>query len=381
MDTLRVLLVAVLMTFFFSPALANEAATAEKADQPPVLNGAVWELSPDTLARYTDEDLEAQVKDMHDLGMRVLIIRYIADPARDDGQEDYVAYISSSVFPTHPAFKDRKPFSAIFRAAVQHDMRVYLGGLPFKQPIEQDYEANIDQWSSPRAIQYRQEFIERYAGYRSFAGYYVPNTPDPSVLIANRCDPDCLLTATADVVNAVKSANPGLDIVMPIGLYQRPNGKGGYLYTSAQDLKLFWRPWVQQLSGVDTWMVIDGLGSRLSTLDHTAMAQRWARDLAHEFDKSYWTVVETQQMKNNSDGQAPGKPFSLGALVRSLSIATRFADQTIASDYLNAMGQQSPNPVAVRLHGAYTKYFHAFTNVQDVQQHTETTSAASVPTE
>jgi len=360
MNTLRACLTALLIAVCLNPLSASETASDAQGQRPPVFDGGVWALDVGTLKQYTDQDLQAQVKQMHDMGMRTLIIRSIAEHDPGQGQGDYLAYISNTVFPIHPAFEGRKPYSVIFRAADKHNMRVYLGGLPISQPIEQDYQANIDQWSSPRAIRYRQEIIERYANYRSFAGYYIPNTPDPSVLIANRCDPDRLLTATADVVNAVESASPGLETVMPIGLYLRPTGKGGYLYASTQDLDIFWRPWVRQLAGVDTWMVIDGIGTRQSSLDHTAMAQRWARDLAHEFGKAYWTGVQSARTFSDEQGQQHRQPFSPGELVRSLSTATRFADQTVALDYLGTLSRRSPGSSSARLHEAYINYIDTF---------------------
>ncbi len=358
MRLIRPILTVILLALFLTAPLAADASTPD-ALHPPVLDGGFWQLGPGILEHFSDKDLEAEIQDMHDLGMRILIIQYTVQPNWEDGQDDYVAYINNTVYPVHPAFKDRNPFSSIFRAADRLKMRVYLGGMLLKQPIEDDYEANVARWSSDRALRFRKEVVARFAGYQSFAGYYIPNEPNPFKLIAKRCDPDLLLSATAEVVDAVKSVKPGLDVVMPIGLYLRPNGRDGYLFTTRKDLDLFWRPWVKRLDKVDTWMVIDGLGTRLSELDHTAMAQRWARDLAHEHGKAYWTDVENARMYTDDAGRYHSQPFALGDLVRSLSIATRFADQTVTFDYIHYMSRQSSKPEAVRLHQAYRKYVEA----------------------
>jgi uncharacterized protein DUF4434 len=327
---------------------------------PPVLDGGFWQLGPGILEHYSDEDLQAEIEDMHGLGMKVLIIQYAVEPNWKPGQDDYVAYISNTVYPVHPAFKGRNPFGMIFRTADRLGMRVYLGGMLLKQPFEEDYENNVARWSSDEALRYRKELVARFAGYQSFAGYYIPNEPNPYVLVAKRCDPDLLLAATAKVVEAVKSVKPDLEVVMPIGLYLRPTGRGSYLHASRQDLDLFWRPWIERLDQVDTWMVIDGLGTRLSDLDHTAMAQRWARDIAHEFGKAYWTDVENARMYTDAQGRYHSEPFEFGDLVRSMSVASRFADEAITFDYIHFMSQRSSKPEAVRLYEAYQKYVRAF---------------------
>lgn len=334
----------------------------------PLLDGGFWQLGPDILKQYSDDDLAQEVKDMHRLGMHVLIIQYAVEPNWADSQEDSVSYISNTVYPVHPAFKNRKAFSTIFRAADQYGMHVYLGGMQLKHPIEDDYENNVARWSSDRALKFRKQLIERYAGYQSFKGFYIPNEPNPYTLIAKRCDPDLLIQATAKVAQAVKAVKTDLNVVMPIGLYLRPTGRGDYIHASRQDLDLFWRPWVEQLEHVDTWMVIDGLGTRLSDLDHTAMAQHWARDLAHEFEKTYWTDVENAHMYTDAQGRYHGEPLPLADLIRSMSVASRFADQTITFDYLHYMSQRSSNPQAVRLHQAYQKYIQAFDDVAEKQQ-------------
>lgn len=359
MGTIRPFLAIILLAPLLATSLVADTATTGD-DHPPVLDGGFWQLGPGILEHFSDEDLEAEIKDMHDLGMRILIIQYMVEPNWEAGQKDYVAYIRNTVYPMHPAFKDRNPFGAIFRAADRNNMRVYLGGMLLKQPIEQDYEANVARWSSKRAIRFRKEIVTRYAGYQSFAGYYIPNEPNPFLMIAKRCDPDVLLTATGKVVDAVKSVKPDLDVVMPIGLYLRPTGKGSHLYTTRHDLDLFWRLWVESLTSVDTWMVIDGIGTGMSDLDHTAMAQSWARDLAHEYGKSYWTDVENARMYTDTEGLYHSQPLSLGDLVRSISVASRFADQTVTFDYIHYMSRRSNRPEAVRLFEGYSQYVRAF---------------------
>ncbi len=368
MGSIRPFLVSMLLVPLLACSVLAESDTSQATLRQPLLDGGFWQLGPGILEHYSDSDLEDEVKDMHDLGMRILIVQYAVEPNWEAEQEDYVAYIRNAVYPLHPAFKDRNPFGAIFRAADRHDMQVYLGGMLLKQPLEENYEAKVDRWASERAIRFRKEIIARYAGYQSFKGYYIPNEPNPYVLVAKRCDPDLLLAATAKVAEAVKSVKPDLEVVMPIGLYLRPTGRGGYLHASRQDLDLFWRPWVEQLEQVDTWMVIDGLGTRLSDLDHTAIAQRWAHDLAHEFGKAYWTDVENARMYTDDQGRYHSEPFEFGELVRSMAVASRFADRTVTFDYIHYMSQRSSRPEAVRLNRAYQKYVRAFEEKEPQQR-------------
>lgn len=360
MNNCRPLVLSLLLVSLLACSVFAESGSPQTGIRPPVLDGGFWQLGPGILAQYSDEDLQAELKDMHGLGMDILVIQYAVEPNWEPGQEDYVAYLPNTVYPVHPAFKSRKPFSAIFRTADQLGMRVYVGGMLLKHPIEDDYENNINRWSSKKALRFRKELIARFAGYQSFAGYYIPNEPNPYTLIAKRCDPDLLIQATAKVAEAVKSVKPDLEVVMPIGLYLRPTGRGGFILASEKDLQMFWQPWIERLEQVDTWMVIDGLGTGLSNLDHTAMAQRWARSLAHMFGKAYWTDVENAHMYTDLGGRYHSEPFELAELVCSMSVASRFADQAVTFDYIHYMSRRSTKPAAVQLHRAYQKYIRAF---------------------
>lgn len=356
MDWPRVNIVFWLVLVLVLPVATRADEPAGLSTPPPQLTGGYLQLSPGILQHYSDADLEAEVSDMHGLGMRSILIHYATEPNWAPGQTDYVAYTENRVYPVHPAMKDRDPFAAVFRAANRHGMRVYLGGMLLRLPFEEDYAANVARWSSPKALRFRKELIHRFGRYDSFAGYYVPNEPDFYSLIAMGCDPAVLLDATEKVVDAIKSAKPGLAVVMPIGLYLKPDGKGGHVLTTRDDLDAFWRPWVDRLDKVDAWMVIDGLGTELSVPEHTAMAQNWARALTSEYGKAAWTVVENARMYTDDKGRYHGEPFMLDKLLRSLSIAAPLAEETITFDYLHYMSRRSHKPEAVRLFEAYRAY-------------------------
>ena len=370
------LYVLICLLAFASPRVVA-APTLSDAGHAPVLDGGFWQFGPDTLERYSDDDLVAEVRRMHDLGMRVLIIQSTVTDTHDANGDRRFGMIWNTVYPVHPAYEGRNPLRAIFAACDQMNMRVYLGGLPFGRPEESTYADMIEQWSSDQALRYREQVIKRYAGYTSFEGFYIPIRPNPYQLVSNRCDPALLLDAVDKVTQAVKSTKTDLHVLMPIGMYLRPIGDGKYLRSKRQELNHFWRPWVERLEQVDTWMIIDGLGDKSSDLDHTAMAQRWARDLAHTYNKTCWTAVQTTNQsimgKRNNDGQ----PLAFTDLARSLAVASRFADQILAMDYLDSLSPVADRSEAAQRHGAYTRYLQAFNQEQGAPVKTVSASTTS----
>ncbi|MDK2973386.1 MAG: hypothetical protein PWP23_3141, partial [Candidatus Sumerlaeota bacterium] len=106
----------------------------------------------------------------------------------------------------------------------------------------------------------------------------------------------------------------------------------------------------RELDAVDAWMVIDGVGTRLSTLEHTAMAQAWIAELAREHGKAFWVDVENAHMAGNQG------PMTMEEFGPSLAVAARQGSQLITFDYAHYMSLNSPDPRAVQLHNDYAKY-------------------------
>ena len=323
-------------------------------DHDAVLDGGFWQLGPGILGQFSDEELAREVSYMNDLGMDIIMIQYSVMPIWQKGQEDYIAYVPNSVYPLHPAFQNRAPFESVLDAADKEDMQVYIGGMLIRKPFKENYREYVSNWCSIKALKFRLELIERFSAHPSFRGFYCPNEPNPAKLAQNGLDPEVLLRATKRVTSFLKSLKPDLEIVKAIGLYLEPDGKGGHEYASREYLDDFWRPFVSGLEDVDVWMVIDGVGTGLSNIKHTAMSQEWAMNLAHEYGKEYWTDVENARM-GYVNGKYSAEPFPMSKLEKSLEVASRFAKRMVTFDYLHYMSRQSQKEKARALHRDYSR--------------------------
>lgn len=91
--------------------------------------------------------------------------------------------------------------------------------------------------------------------------------------------------STQKVAAFVKSLKPALEVIHSIALYPEWSS-GTPSAPSPAFLDEFWRPWVNDISGIDVWMIIDGIGTSLSTHGYTAKAQRWGRELGRNMEKN-----------------------------------------------------------------------------------------------
>lgn len=316
----------------------------------PTLDGGFFQMGPAIAGQFSDEQLGVEVGNLKAAGMDIIIIQYATAPIWSEGQEDYISYVGNSVYPVHEAFQGRAAYEAIFAAAAEHGVHVYLGGLLIEPPRNEELERKLALWTSPRAFAFRTELIEKFNQYESFAGWYLPNEPNFERFEKAGVDPAPMLEATRSVSQFLKETKPDLEIIHSIGLYLMPNESGGHQLTTPARLDGFWRPWVSSLENVDVWMVIDGVGTKLSNLEHTATMQSWARALAREYGKAYWTDVENAHMG------AESYPFTIEELKQSLAVADQYAEKMVTFDYIHYMSKQSPKEKARQLYADYMEY-------------------------
>jgi hypothetical protein len=322
-------------------------------EHPPLLDGGIWQIGPPLIAAFTDESLEQEVGVFRKLGMDIILVQYSASQY-DEERGTYLAYVPNDTLPLQEEFKGRDPIGAILRGADTNGVKVILGGLLMPVTGQANYRRDLDIWTSPTVMQYRKQVLERYAGHKSLAGYYVPNEPNPDNLLSHGLDPQLMIDATAKVIDTVKGARPDLLIVKSIGLYMEPvraEGKTTHRFASIEYLDRFWRPWVSSLSKVDVWMVIDGVGTRLSNLEHTDRAQAWCKRLAGEFGKQFWVDVECAFMDDRHN-----YPFKMEELEPSLRVAAKHGAKLITFDYAHYMSRHPQKEAARRLHRDYGEY-------------------------
>lgn len=322
----------------------------------PILDGGFWQMDAGLLSRFTDEQFEAEVGHMRRLGMDIIIIQYSNRPYWAPGQEDQVVYFPNSVFEVEPAYQGRETFDALFRAAEREGVKIYLGGLLIEPPREVNYAEKLANWTSEEAYQFRREAVEHFSQYSSFAGYYIPNEPNFGRMRAGGADPALLLDATIEVSNFLRDLKPDMTIIHSIGLYLETREDGSVALASREYLDEQWRPWFAALDSVDVWMIIDGVGTQLSNLEHTDMAQEWARGLCLEFGKSYWTDVENAHMGHDANGNYVASSFTMEELAASLEVAAKHAEKIVTFDYVHYMSRQSHKIDARRLHRDYEEY-------------------------
>jgi len=338
-------------------ALVLYAFTLVADDQPmkrrPVLDGGFWQVGPGLCRTFTDQMLAAEVGNFKAQGMDLLMVQY-STAQYDHDAETYYAYVDTDIFPMHPELVGRDPIGSILAAADKHGVRVVLGGMLMPMPRTVNYEQNIAIWTSEKAMNYRRTILKKFAHHPSLWGWYTPNEPNPALLYSSGCDPQKMIDATKQVIALVKETNPKLKTVKSIGLYREPkevDGSTVYALVSREYLDSFWRPWVSQLTNVDAWMVIDGVGTELSNLTHTDMAQEWAASLCKEFGKEMWSDVECAHMGASS------YPFTIEELIPSLRVAANHADVIVTFDYAHYMSKLSTKEAARKLWQDYAEYY------------------------
>src|SRR5690606_34021720 len=99
-------------------------------------------------------------------------------------------------------------------------------------------------------------------------------------------------------------------------------------------------------------MMIDGVGTGLSSLRHTAKVQEWGREIVYGAGKEFWVDVENAFM-NNSRGY---RAFTIEQLTASLEVAAQTADKIVLFEHLNYMSPNSSSEAARKLHSDYRRY-------------------------
>ncbi len=324
----------------------------------PLLAGGFWQMGDWVLQNWTDKGLENEVKSMKEVGMSYIIVQYGAD--WDGTKKEFISLYSNSVYKVLPSFtqKGRDPIGAMMKAGEKYGVKIILGDALVPNQWDGPPNRNLADWSSPKMMQWRQSVIKKYSKYSSFYGWYIPNEPNPQDFIKNKIDPQSFIHATEEVAITVKKANPKLIVIHTVGLYVEPVVKSGKTFIgppSIPYLDKFWEPWVKDCHHVDIWMIIDGVGTYLSNLEHTDKAQQWCRKLANKYQKTYWTDVENAVMG------AQSYPFTMDQLEKSLIVGAKHTDTLVTFDYIHYMSKTSPKPEARKLYQDYWKYYHSMT--------------------
>lgn len=335
--------------------LALVTTSLAASTQPPLATGAFWQLGAARLAQpqWTDEQLAAEVAAVKQAGMDTIIIHYSAH--WNAAAQKYETFVPGSSFPLFPGLQNRHPLRAIFQAAEKQQVKVILGD--FLVPTDLRYtEAKraFEIWTSPAAQTFRRELMAQFKDSPSFGGYYLANEPN-QYRIQNEADRLLWIESTQKVARFIKAQKPGLKLIHSIGLYAQwhPDAAGELKPSppSREYLDQFWRPWVQQISEIDVWMLIDGIGTSMSTLKHTDMAQQWGKELTREAGKEYWVDVENAVM--NSRGYYA---FSMETLAASLQVAAKHADKIVLFEHLNYMSPNSSKEASKTLYRDYLEY-------------------------
>lgn len=313
----------------------------------PLASGTFWQIGSERLHRWSDAELAAEVRVLKEMGIEFLIIHYTAYWSQVSNSYDTV--VPDMPFRAYDFLTNRNPLDAIFRAAEIEGVQVIIGDflVPPNIRYERPEEA-LGHWLSGEAMDFRRAIITRYKDSPSFYGYYIANEPNPYNITSPAYE-SLWRQSTKEVVTFVKSLKPELQIIHSIGLY--PEWINGMPYAPSDAyLDRFWRPWVEEIDEIDTWMLIDGVGTSLSSHAHTAKAQKWAQKIAHEYNKEYWVDVENAKMTNEF------VPFHIAQLKRSLEIAAQTADKIVLFEHLSYMSPNSEQEAAVKLYTDYLDY-------------------------
>jgi|GEM_PF-2548175 len=340
-------LLCYLMLFFSTQVFA--------ADTLPMATGTFWQLGAARLGQpqWTDAGLAAEVAAVKQAGMDTIIIHYNAHWNAAAGK--YETFVLGSSFPLFAGLEGRNPLRAIFRAAEKEGVKVIIGD--FLVPTDLRYtEAKkaLEIWTSPAAQTFRRQLIEEFKDCPSFSAYYLANEPN-QYRITSEADRKLWLSSTRKVARFIKELKPDLKLIHSIGLYAQwhPDANGVLKPSppSREYLDSFWRPWVQQIPEIDIWVLIDGIGTSMSVLKHTDMAQQWGKELVREAGRKYWVDVENAVM--NSRGY---HAFSMATLADSLQVAAKHADKIVLFEHLNYMSANSSKDASKQLYRDYLEY-------------------------
>ena len=318
----------------------------------PILDGAFWQLGSWLFKDWSDQKFADEVKAMKEAGMDIIIIHHGA--WWDNDKRDYQTFLKSSVFREDSLLENRDPMESILQAADKYGMKVILGDFLAPDCWQENPSQWMKVWTTGKSEQFRKEYITRYSKHPSFYGVYITNEPSPTDVDKTNTR-ELWINSTRTVAQTIKRYNPNLKVIHSVGLYaewqKNKEGKLVPMPPSRQYLDKFWRPWITGIAEIDTWMVIDGVGTYLSDIKHTDMAQAWCQDVAKSAKKEYWTDVENAVM-----GNIGYFPFTMDQLEDSLQVAARHADKIVTFEYIHYMAKSSPKPEARKLYTDYQKY-------------------------
>lgn len=313
--------------------------------------GTFWQLGQTRLNNWSDQQLADEVAEVKRAGMDTILIHYSA--MWESPVKSYRTFAPNDSFATFHEFTHRDPLRAIFRAAERHNVKIILGDflIPPDLRYEQPEEA-IAIWLSPKALAFRRHLINKFADSPSFVGYYISNEPNPYKV--QKAGPQWV-EATRTLARFIREQKSDLKIIHSIGLYAEWHAESqGKRHPSAPSpayLDQFWRPWIEGIPEIDIWMMIDGIGTSLSYLEHADKAQAWGRTIAHEAGKTFWVDVENAVM-----GAKGYHAFPMKRLQESLEVAAKYADKIVLFEHLSYMSPNSRKPAAQQLYREYLQY-------------------------
>lgn len=313
----------------------------------PIATGTFWQLPPERMSAWSDKKLAQELVYLKNAGLDVLVIHHSA--FWDVAKQHYQTYIPNEDFAMFSDMDGRDPLDAIFTKAESLGIKIVL--CDFLLPSDLRYERPqkaFDYWLSAEAMNFRRTIINRYKDSPSFYGYYIPNEFNPDKIKSQEHKELCI-NSTKELASFVKNLLPRLKIIHPIGLYLV--SKNGGLSTPTESyLEDFWSPWINGINQIDTWLMIDGIGTTLSNLKYTDMAQAWGKQIAHYTNKEFWVEVENAVMTSTQY-----YPFTIDKLKKSLDIAVKHADKIVLFEHLTYMSPNT-NAASKKLYDDYIIY-------------------------
>jgi hypothetical protein len=333
------------------PAVGEFEVYAEEPPAPdlrraPLLDGAFWQFQHARWAeRWDDEALAAEVDRAHEIGLDTLMLYTLT--GRDG---DFATVVPDAPLRQIPAWEGRDPLEVILSRADALGMTVYLGDAqPTGYSEPGGAPAEVAE-STERLNAYRRELLERYGEHPSLVGYYLNFELCPANFGNDPAGPARQMQQLARFITDLR---PDLQLVMPLGLYRwREEPDGAWARVSREQLRTFWRPFIESVPDVDVVMVIDGVGTGLSTLHHTDMAQQTVRAICDDLGKTMWSDVECAVMGRGVGFHA----FPIERLIPSIEVAAKHAERIVTFDYPNYLSPTNGREASAALYEDYAEY-------------------------
>ncbi|MBL7039872.1 MAG: DUF4434 domain-containing protein [Pirellulaceae bacterium] len=313
--------------------------------RPPVLDGAFWAFHYEGWASHyeTDDALAAEVDAAHAIGLDTIILYAVTGR---NGR--YSTAVPKTVVSQSPWWRGRDPIEAILSRADALGMHVYISdttpnGYMHKQPTP---EAEAE---STRLLgRYRRQVLDRYADHASLVGYYMNFECLPDDYANDATLPAAQAEALAIYI---KGMNPNLKVIQPVGLYRwRDTKEAPWRHVTPAELSSFWKPFIAAAQHIDVFMVIDGIGTGLSPLNHTDVNQASIRNLCDQHDKEMWTDVECAEMGRRYVS------YPIGRLIPALEVAATHVEHIVTFDYINYMSPGNGRSQSAALYRHYKAY-------------------------